>query len=196
MGGGGQPGIAAVARADKERQQGGGKAFPTCARSALPCRMPKRTPKPPAHTLRRRPPFFRPVPVRARKDGWSVERQCGFLAALYLTGSPTAAARQVGMSKASAYCLRARADAASFANAWDRVMTPPGSGRSAGPRDDYRKLTVPALFARVDTGLVQPVLYRGRMTAIRRKADNSALLHLVRRCTHEPAEPREGRARR
>ena len=108
----------------------------------------------------------------------------------------TAAARQVGMTKASAYCLRARADAASFANAWDRVMTPPGSGRSAGPRDDYRKLTVPALFARVDTGLVQPVLYRGRMTAIRRKADNSALLHLVRRCTHEPAEPREGRARR
>ncbi|MCP9221728.1 hypothetical protein MKP08_03070 [Erythrobacter sp. LQ02-29] len=112
-------------------------------------------------------------------------RQCGFLAALYLTGSVTAAARKVGMTKASAYWLRARADAASFANAWDRVMTPPGSGRSAGPHDDYRKLTIPALFARIETGLVQPVLYRGRMTAMRRKADNRALLHLVRRCGSE-----------
>lgn len=62
----------------------------------------------PAHRVRRRPPFFHPVPVRARADGWTETRQCGFLAQLYLTGAVGAAARSVGMTRASAYRLRAR----------------------------------------------------------------------------------------
>ncbi|MGX7952059.1 hypothetical protein ACWPM1_05770 [Tsuneonella sp. HG249] len=51
--------------------------------------------KRPAHLVRRRPGFFHPVRTRARRDGWSVARQCGFLAELYFTGSVTAAARPV-----------------------------------------------------------------------------------------------------
>ncbi|MWV29073.1 LysR family transcriptional regulator [Erythrobacter sp. GH3-10] len=63
---------------------------------------------------RRRPPFFHPVPLRARRDGWSVERQCAFLGHLYLTGCVTTAARAVGMSRESAHRLRLRRGAAGF----------------------------------------------------------------------------------
>ena len=108
-------------------------------------------------------------------------RQCEFLAQLYLTGSVAAAARTVGMSRASAYRLRERVGAEGFAHAWDAVLVPPGSGRLAGPKMDWRKVTHQALVGRVEWGLVQPVLHQGRMIAIRRKADNSALLRLLRR---------------
>ncbi|MBD3728665.1 MAG: hypothetical protein IE933_03070 [Sphingomonadales bacterium] len=148
--------------------------------------------KPPAHRIRRRPGFFRPVPLRARRDGWSEGRQCGFLALLYCTGSVGAAARGVGMSRTSAYRLRARAGAESFAQAWDRVLAPPGSGACAAAREDFRKVTDAVLLARVEAGFIKPVIYRGRMSAIRRKPDNSSLLRLLRR--HPPAAaPRPGR---
>lgn len=133
------------------------------------------------HQCRKRPPFFRPVPLRARADGWSEERQCGFLAALYVTGSVAAAARSVGMSRESAFRLRARRGAESFARAWDRVLTPPGSGHVPPPKEDFRKVTLEELNRRLITDLVQPVVYRGRMCAIRRKPDDSALFRLLRR---------------
>lgn len=141
----------------------------------------------PAHRLRRRPPFFHPVPLRHRADGWTVWRQCAFLARLYLTGSVSAAARGVGMARESIYRLRRRAGAESFAAAWDRVLTPPGFGRFEASRTDWRKVTTEELFRRVETGMFQPVVHRGRMTAIRQKPDNSALLRLMRRL-RDPAE--------
>ena len=135
----------------------------------------------PAHTQRRRPHFFRPVPVRARKDGWSIERQCAFLAELYVTGSVRAAAASVGKSAVGAYALRKRDDAASFTRAWDSVLAKPGIGKLPPLGPQKSKLTQRELVERVETGLVQPVIYRGRMTAILRKADNSALLELFSR---------------
>lgn len=150
-------------------------------------------PQPPAHRVRRRPGFFHPVPLRARRDGWTVERQCGFLAALYWTGSVAAAARAVGMGRESAHRLRARAGAESFAAQWDRVLSPPGSGRAGSPDGRRRKVTLDTLQRVVATGLVAPVIYRGRMTAIRRKADNSALLQLVRRADGIAARVEAGR---
>lgn len=138
-------------------------------------------PKLPAYHARRRPPFFHPVPLRARADGWTLVRQCGFLAELYLTGSVTAAARAVGMTRMSAYRLRARRGAESFAHAWDRVLTPPGSGRSKAPPTDWRKVTTAQIIRRLETGLVRPVLHRGQMVGIRYKPDNSALFRLLRR---------------
>ena len=89
--------------------------------------------------------------------------------------------RAAGMSRASVYRLRERAGAESFANAWDRVLSPPGSGRAGGVSEDFRKVTDAALIARLESGLIQPVIYRGRMVAIRRKPDDSALLRLLRR---------------
>ncbi len=138
-------------------------------------------PKAPAHCRRRRPPFFHPVPLRERCDGWTVERQCEFLARLYITGSVAAAAQGVGMSRMSAYRLRQRDGAQGLAHAWDHVLTPPGAGRSRKPKNDWRKVTNQELMRRIETGFVQPVIHRGRMVGIRRKPDNSALLRMLRR---------------
>jgi hypothetical protein len=152
--------------------------------------------KPSPHTLRRRPGWFRPVPLRSRRDGWSEVRQCAFLVQLYLTGSATAAAKAVGMSRASAYRLRERTGAESFAFAWDRVLSLPGWGHPGAAREDMRKVTNATLLARLDSDLVQPVIYRGSMTTIRRKPDNSALFRLLRRTarvTDQPADADEAR---
>ena len=143
-------------------------------------------PKRPAHRVRRRPPFFHPVPLRGRRDGWSVARQCGFLVQLYVSGSVSAAAQHVGMSRATAYRLRERADAEGFVFAWDHVLTPPGTGHTVRPKRDWRKVTDAELIRRAEEGLVQPVIYRGRMVGIRRKPDIPAALRLMRRAAAMP----------
>ncbi|WP_299191642.1 hypothetical protein [uncultured Erythrobacter sp.] len=135
----------------------------------------------PAHRTRRKPHFFRPVQTRSRADGWCEVRQCLFLAELYLSGTVITAARRVGMSRMSAYRLRARPDAASFARAWDSILAQPGTGKLPPIRMDWRKVTRDELVERFEAGLVKPVLYFGRVVAIERKADNSALLRLIRR---------------
>lgn len=146
----------------------------------------------PAHRTRRKPHFFRPVPVRSRKDGWDEVRQCLFLAELYFTGIVTTAARRVGMSRESAYRLRARPDAASFARAWDSVLASPGTGKLPALRADGRKVTQRQLIERVETGFVKPVLYYGKVAAIRRKPDNFALLRLARRFAEGRKSRRSG----
>jgi hypothetical protein len=135
----------------------------------------------PAHKLRRRPGYFQPVALRSRHDGWSAERQCGFLAQLYLTGSVTAASKAVGMTAESAHRLRRREGAESFATAWDRVLAPLGSRHRAPLKIDYRKVTNSSVAVRVESGLVRPIVHRGRMVRIVAKHDNSTLLRLLRR---------------
>ena len=168
------------------------RPFPTLPRNAHPRPMPR----PPAHKRRRRPPFFHPVPLRARRDGWTVERQCAFLGHLYLTGCVTTASRLVGMTRMSAYRLRHCEGAHSFSHAWDVVLTPPGVGRIARSQPDWRKVTDEELFRRLDCGLIAPLIHRGKVTGIRRKPDNSALLRLIRRLDNAAlrSEP-EGRPR-
>lgn len=69
------------------------------------------------------PLSFTAVPVlRVRADGWSPLAQERFVLALDAMGSVGAAARSVGMSRNSAYRLRERPGAASFAEAWDRAI--------------------------------------------------------------------------
>lgn len=143
----------------------------------------------PVHRLRRRPSWFRPVPLCPRRDGWTEVRQCAFLTQLYLTGSVSAAARAVGMSRASAYRLREREGAESFAFAWDRVLTMPGSGHPGAAREDRRKVTMATLLARLEIDLVRPVVYRGAMTAIARKPDNPTLFRLLRLTAGLPDAP-------
>ena len=67
-------------------------------------------------------PFaFEPIPsATRRRDGWTAERQRGFIAALAGIGMVEAAANSVGMSRKSAYDLLERAG--------------PGSGAGARPR--------------------------------------------------------------
>jgi hypothetical protein len=73
-------------------------------------------------------PDFTPVPLtRVRHDGWTPERQRQYLIALAAMGTVDSAAQAVGMSRISAYKLKGRADAESFAREWDRAV---GFGRS------------------------------------------------------------------
>ena len=115
------------------------------------------------------PPFY-PVPTRTRRDGWTAQRQADFLGMLAETGSVMGACEAVGMSRKSAYALRARPGAESFAAAWDAALGAP-----------VRKVTVGDLHFRAHHGLIRPMLFRGRYRGAWQKPDNSALLQLCGR---------------
>jgi hypothetical protein len=137
---------------------------------------------PPRHV---RVPAFVPVPTRGRADGWTAMRQAAFLGALAETRSVREAARRVGMARETAYRLRRRAGAESFAAAWDAVL-----GRPTEPR---RKVTREELALRAFSGLLKPHFHGGRHVATGRKVDNSALLrHLAQLDRARLAEGRGG----
>lgn len=118
------------------------------------------------------PPFL-PVPLRARADGWTPLRQAAFLVALARTGSVSAAAREAGLSRVSAYTLRGRPGAESFAAVWDMVQ-----GRSKRPQ---WKFTAQERFRAATEGLVKPQVWQGRCVGIARKFNGAALLGLIAR---------------
>lgn len=67
------------------------------------------------------PAEYRWVPVRRvpRRDGWTEEKQRRFIETLADTGRVRLAAKEVGMTRESAYRLRRAPHAAGFARAWD-----------------------------------------------------------------------------
>ncbi|HEV2600475.1 hypothetical protein [Sphingopyxis sp.] len=78
---------------------------------------------PPAELLAGTVLAFQPVPQqRRRADGWTPETQANFIRALAAMGSVGKAAHAVGMGRASAYRLRERNAAASFAAGWERAI--------------------------------------------------------------------------
>ena len=93
---------------------------------------------------------FTPVPVRARRDGWTPARQIAFIHRLALCGSVSTSARAVGMTRKSAYTLRERPGAAGFAAAWDGALAMGQSGQ------------LDRAIERAVAGEVRPVFYRGR----------------------------------
>ena len=116
-----------------------------------------------------RVPAFLPVPLRPRADGWTPLRQAGFLVALARTRSVAAAAKAVGMARATAYRLRGKPGAESFAAAWDAVL---GHGFK-------RKVTPEERMRRAFDELIRPLVRGGQCVGLARKADNSALLSLL-----------------
>lgn len=118
-----------------------------------------------------RVPAFTPVPVRRRADGWTPQRQADFLGALAETGSVEAAARKVGMARETAYRLRRKPGAASFAAAWDAI-----TGRERALR---AKVTFEEVRQRAMEGVLKVRMYGGRHVATEQKHDNSALLGLL-----------------
>jgi hypothetical protein len=130
----------------------------------------------PRRRLPRVPPF-RPVPLHARHDGWSVDRQARFLGNLAETGSVSAACVRVGMSRNSAYKLRDKRDAESFAAAWDAALGLP-----------LRKVTIADLQFLAYHGLVHSRFRGGRYLGWAQKPDNSALLRLLARFDRLVAE--------
>jgi hypothetical protein len=108
---------------------------------------------------------FTPVPVtRARHDGWSVTRQRLFIEHLALIGLVSAAAQAVGMSPKSAYALRKRPGAESFAAAWDDAV---GLGRW---------IAEATAIHRAVPGEVRPVFHRGRLVGERRVYNDRLLI--------------------
>lgn len=98
-------------------------------------------------------PDFDPVPLRARRDGWTPARQRAFIAALWSCRCVLEACRRVGMSSASAYKLSRRPDAASFRGAWRAAGAgspghpstsgaPSTSAATAAPRAPFTAVTL------------------------------------------------------
>lgn len=111
--------------------------------------------------------------ARSRHDGWSAERQQRFIAALAETCSVNAAARAVGSTRTSAYRLRGRPGAQSFAAAWDNALS-----CARAERFDI-------LFERATVGVLVPRRYRGEFIGTRHFSDNAAGLAALR----EPPVP-------
>src|SRR5690349_17720266 len=65
---------------------------------------------------------FTPVPLKARHDGWTADRQRRFIHVLAATKSLAKACAAVGMSRTSAYKLRDRPDALHFRLAWRAAL--------------------------------------------------------------------------
>jgi hypothetical protein len=123
----------------------------------------------PHRRLPRVPPFY-PAPQRGRRDGWTAERQANFLGHLGETGSVSIACARVGMSRNSAYKLRRKPDAESFAAAWDAALGLP-----------VRKVTTDDLLFLAYRGLIRPRFRGGKYVGYRQKPDNSALMRLLAR---------------
>ena len=68
---------------------------------------------------------------RTRHDGWTEDRKAAFVEALGRGGSIAAAAASVGMSRRSAYRLRARADGVAVAAAWGVDLPAPEARRAS-----------------------------------------------------------------
>jgi hypothetical protein len=131
------------------------------------------------------PPFL-PVPVRARADGWTVERQARFIGFLAETGSVAEAARRVGMSRESAHRLRKRPNAESFVHAWDAVIAHHEGLPLDSPDFPWRKITPDELFEYAIHGAIHVRMRRRRFRGARRKPSNSALLRLYLRAQSRP----------
>lgn len=111
---------------------------------------------------------FTAVRRKPRAGGWTAERQRGFIAALAVTGSVTAAARRVNMTPEGAYILRRQPDASGFSAAWARAQAS-GSQRLAD-----------IAFDRATEGIAVPVFYKGEQVGERRAYNDRLLMFLMR----------------
>ncbi len=131
------------------------------------------------HPLRRIPAFH-PVPLRARRDGWSARRQAAFIGLLMQEKSVSRAADMVERSRMSAYRLRRRPGAQEFAAVWDMILHGVMVDMAQVTRA-ARKVTPGLIWEHAQTGTIRPLMFRGRFVSITHRQDNSALLqHLAR----------------
>ena len=112
---------------------------------------------------------FAPVAVQARRDGWVPVRQIGFIHRLAICGCVGTSARGVGMSRESAWRLRKRPGAESFAAAWDKA-----AGWGADHLTDLG-------MERCLKGEVRPVYYKGRKIGENIRFNDSLLIAVLNR---------------
>jgi hypothetical protein len=116
---------------------------------------------------------FAPVPLRRQHNGWSPARQHRFVIALARGDGPGEAARALGKTRQSAYDLRKRPGAESFAAAWDAAL--------AFAQEVRAVQTAPAAgLAGIETLLV-PRYYRGRLIGFVQREDVHGAMRLLGR---------------
>jgi hypothetical protein len=115
------------------------------------------------------PAPFTPVPLHARRTGWTPERQVGFIEALAETACVVQAAAAVGLSATAAYNLRRRPEAQAFRLAWDAAL------------DMGVRRLADAALSRAVHGVARPVFYRGEQIGERRYFDERLTQFILRR---------------
>jgi hypothetical protein len=111
---------------------------------------------------------FTPVPLRARHDGWTVERQIAFVEKLADCGSISAACKHVGMSRESVRKLRRRPGGRAFRDACDAALD-----------CSFADLEETAL-ERAKNGVSRPVFYKGEQVGEWRHFDERLTMFLLR----------------
>lgn len=123
------------------------------------------------------PLAFTPVALdRVRHNGWTERRQRDFIVALAAMGTVLRAARAVGMTKQSAYNLRDRAGAESFAAAWDAAL-------QMGYDEAFGQAMERAVH-----GITSPRFYRGKQVGTRHRFDYRLALAVL---NARPEPPRK-----
>jgi hypothetical protein len=103
-----------------------------------------------------------------RPDGWTPARQAAFLRALATTHSVTAAARAVGMTRQTAYRLRARLKGQPFDLAWDAAF-----------QSSFDALAEAAMARALD-GVEVPHFHKGELVGTSRHYDERLTIALLR----------------
>ncbi|HEX8644972.1 MAG TPA: hypothetical protein VF702_13765 [Allosphingosinicella sp.] len=118
------------------------------------------------------PPRFEPVPLRARRDGWTADQQRAFIRFIHLGLKPGPAAARLGLRRQGAYELRARPGGEGFAAAWDAAA-------DAARRRRIAARSGAGLYKRAVEGIAYPIRYRRCVVAVERQYDNRALIRLL-----------------
>lgn len=114
-------------------------------------------------------PDFTPVPRQYnRYDGWTPERQRGFIEALADTGSVKAAAHAVNMTPEGAYLLRRHPEAGGFRKAWEAAL-----------KCGVQRLEDVAM-ERALYGVEVPVYHFGAVVGTRREFNDRLLMFMLR----------------
>lgn len=114
-------------------------------------------------------PDFTPVPrIWNRHDGWTPERQRGFIEALADTGSVRRAAQAVNMAPEGAYLLRRHPEAREFRKAWEAAL-------ALG----VQRLEDIAMERALE-GVEVPVYSYGKLVGTRRVHNDRLLMFLLR----------------
>lgn len=111
---------------------------------------------------------YAPVPLRPRRNGWTAERQRTFLTVLAETGSISHACTEAGISPRSAYRLRARPEAAAFADAWEQALK----------LASIRLVTI--AFERATRGTVKEFWKNGELVGETRSPSDKVLMFILR----------------
>lgn len=114
---------------------------------------------------------FTPVPLRARRDGWTPKKQYFFILGLARGFTPARAAGILGLTRKTAYDLRGKPGGAGFAAAWDAAV--------ARARTRRIEAQAASLIERGLHGEWVPRRYRGRVVGWTHKVTNVGLMRVL-----------------